>query len=440
MTDDKFVKAANILINRFFNLKDPSTMSPSYTVSIGIIFDDDSDKLLVKSLLLFFAEEGFQSIGYYLPNAITQKQESIPENLKNSIDGCEYIINIFKGLPEKTSFRRKTRQYSVARGKSVAHMIGVDYNTFCLLADESIDDVIKDSEELAHIILYGQEMKIITDNGNRILKVDLTHIRGLPASSTGILARPGWGNVPSGETFINPSVGSFTGDILIDGSILSIGEKVEDPFYIEFDKTRVRGIGPHSNNHVKKLIKVLKPEGFIIRLDEIGFGVSNLRTPDSLTGGFLDEKAKGTAHIGLGYTDEIGKSTHHIDLVMKKPHVLIDNITLIKDGEIRIEDYLNEFIIHIDMDYENSKFRLIDNNCRIRLGKLYFLWTDSQGRECIILVGDSKIAQIASSIWKLLIKSTELRFNDLIENISCKEEDLKEAISAMKRLRIIAIL
>ena len=71
-------------------------------------------------------------------------------------------------------------------------------------------------------------------------------------------------------------------------------------------------------------------------LAEFGIGINH---KSKLTGNMLtDEGCRGTVHFGFGSNSTVGGKNSvnfHLDFIMKKPTVLIDNKKIIKDGKIQ---------------------------------------------------------------------------------------------------------
>ena len=149
----------------------------------------------------------------------------------------------------------------------------------------------------------------------------------------GDLSQPGaFGNLPAGEAFIAPLEGSCQGVFYCDASVGGFGRvteplrcDVKDGFVVSLagDKIALKlqeqmdGVGRLSGN-----------------IAELGIG-TNPNAP--LSGNILeDEKVFGTVHIGIGNNITIGGKVDvpfHVDLVIKKPTLYLDDMLVIKDGK-----------------------------------------------------------------------------------------------------------
>jgi leucyl aminopeptidase (aminopeptidase T) len=168
------------------------------------------------------------------------------------------------------------------------------------------------------------------------------------------------GNLPCGEVFISPELGTSNGTIAFDGSItLEGGEviidtpiiaKVENGFVTEItgsdEAKELRGTIEKAENAVKEFVsqgKIPKQveEDYIKNarnLGELGIG---LNKNAKIVGNMLeDEKVYGTCHIAIGSNyDDDAKSLIHLDGLIKKPDITVKYEdrsvkNIMKDGEL----------------------------------------------------------------------------------------------------------
>jgi aminopeptidase len=184
----------------------------------------------------------------------------------------------------------------------------------------------------------------ILDKGNSaVLTTALgTHItlpiRGISAiSSTGLITHPGnFGNLPSGESYLMPVEGKSEGVYYVDGSIAGIGKIANKPIKITIKDgmaVEIRG-GPQAKKF-EKMIDRVGPEAR--NLAELGVGTNYMA---KITGNILeDEKVAGTVHLALGNNMSMGGTVNvsfHVDGIITKPTLYIDDVPLIKEGHLRV--------------------------------------------------------------------------------------------------------
>lgn len=144
------------------------------------------------------------------------------------------------------------------------------------------------------------------------------------------------GNLPTGETFLAPVEGTANGVFVTDGSFAGLGLIKNSNIKIEVENgyaTQITG-----GVLAKKLVHQLEAVGRQARnIAEFGIGTNDSA---KLSGVLLeDEKVLGTIHIALGNNVSMGGRINvpiHLDGVIKKPTVFLDNKILMKDGKLLV--------------------------------------------------------------------------------------------------------
>jgi leucyl aminopeptidase (aminopeptidase T) len=143
-----------------------------------------------------------------------------------------------------------------------------------------------------------------------------------------------FGNLPAGEGYIAPVETAGDGVIVIDGSLAGYG-RLEEPVHISVrDGRAVEASGDAG----QWLIETLTAGGEHGRsLAELGIGTNPAA---GLSGNVLeDEKAIGTAHFAFGANRGLGganAATVHIDGVMLRVSVEVDDVALLADGHLKL--------------------------------------------------------------------------------------------------------
>jgi leucyl aminopeptidase (aminopeptidase T) len=162
------------------------------------------------------------------------------------------------------------------------------------------------------------------------------------------------GNLPAGEIFISPVVGSSKGTFIVDGSISM--EKtflLKSPIKIEVENGYIKKVsGGSEAETLKRLIRKASIKPFKLaekdilpkdkaleysknakHIGEFGLGLNDKAR---IVGNVLeDEKVLGTIHIAIGSNyDEDAPALIHYDCVIKKPSVFIDGEPLMKNGKL----------------------------------------------------------------------------------------------------------
>ncbi|MBW3012660.1 aminopeptidase [Candidatus Woesearchaeota archaeon] len=196
--------------------------------------------------------------------------------------------------------------------------IDVDYHKMQLKA-----------ERIGRAIANGKEMHITTDKGTDI---SLGMKKAIPVLNTGNYTKPGTGgNLPAGEVYFAPDLGTAEGRVLIDGSLrhrngTSFPKK---PVILRIKSGEIVKI--YGSSQGKKLITTInearkKENGENARkICELGIGINP--NADFFGPTVLNEKAIGTAHIANGNNTWFGgeiKAPIHLDHIFKKPKIEID--------------------------------------------------------------------------------------------------------------------
>lgn len=141
---------------------------------------------------------------------------------------------------------------------------------------------------------------------------------------------------PDIETNIAPIEFSANGKIVIDGSIPHpLLGKLNSKITLEISDGKIKNI---SGKKSKTLRKIFENNGNKSKiLGEIGFG---LNKKAKISGNMLeDEGVYGSIHFGFGSNFTFGgniKTSFHLDMVLKKPYVFLDNYLILKDNHFYI--------------------------------------------------------------------------------------------------------
>ncbi|MCK5281976.1 MAG: aminopeptidase [Nanoarchaeota archaeon] len=251
-----------------------------------------------------------------------------PKEISSRI--LKYDTAIF--LTSKSLSHTKARRAATEKGIRIASMPGITETILKRSININYERLKKDSIKIAQLINKAKKARIKTCFGTDIeFSIKNRKAHGL---SAGIYNKKGkWGNLPEGEIFIAPVEGTAKGHFVVDGSIAGFG-KITHPliFFVE-------------NGYVKKITDGKTPPKIEELLDSVGkkarniaeFGIG-LNRKAKVTGIVLeDEKAYGTCHIALGNNIGFGGKVDvplHIDCVIKKPTIFLDDKIIMKKGRL----------------------------------------------------------------------------------------------------------
>ncbi|HEY1719616.1 MAG TPA: hypothetical protein VGG27_00095 [Magnetospirillaceae bacterium] len=154
----------------------------------------------------------------------------------------------------------------------------------------------------------------------------------------GFVERPGdLGSPPDIEANVSPIETSAEGRAVIDGSI-TCGEfgLLDTPMILDIVAGKVVVIQNARRANADIMEGIFGPIGSKRRvLAECGIGLNPLA---KLTGAMLtDEGTLGCIHFGFGANHTVGGKNEvdfHLDFVMRKPTLVVDGVTLMRDGEL----------------------------------------------------------------------------------------------------------
>ncbi|MBS3098224.1 aminopeptidase [Candidatus Woesearchaeota archaeon] len=237
-------------------------------------------------------------------------------------------------ITTKSLTHTKARKNASKTGARIATLPDITESMMKRAINVDYNRIQKLSKKIADVIDRGKTIRVLTKKGTDIIfyvKGRKSHGRG-----GGILTKKGkFGNLPSGEAFIAPVENKTSGIYIVDASLGGIG-KVDMPVRVLVKNGCVIKIT--GKKSAKELNKLLKGAGKRARvIAELGIG-TNYKA--KLTGNLLeDEKAIGTCHIALGDNTGFGGKNEvplHIDGVIKKPTIFVDNRKIMDNGKLVI--------------------------------------------------------------------------------------------------------
>ncbi len=179
-------------------------------------------------------------------------------------------------------------------------------------------------EKVGKLFSAAREVHILSPAGT-----DLTlHIDGRPVH----LDREG---LPRGEVYVPPWEDSAQGTAVIDCAFIH-GRPVEN-LRLAFRGGRVAAVDAPDPAHaaaMRKLLAISHGDKDVIAEFAVGLN-PGVRQP--VGDARLDEKIEGSAHIAIGANLSFGgrnRSNLHLDLVMLRPTVMLDDSILVEDGHL----------------------------------------------------------------------------------------------------------
>ncbi len=200
--------------------------------------------------------------------------------------------------------------------------------------------------KLKKILDAGKEVKVTAPAGTDVT-ISIEGRQG--HSDDGDFRAPGTGgNVPCGEVYISPVVGSTKGTIVYDGTLDLIPHCIQprEPVHVVFKDGFISEVtgSPDADallNVIKSGEKRARDLGMVdeVRnarnIGELGIG---LNYQAKMVNNMLeDEKVGKTCHFAIGFNyDNDGPALIHQDCLVKNPSIWVDGKQILKDGDIVI--------------------------------------------------------------------------------------------------------
>lgn len=282
----------------------------------------------VKKELAEAVYEAGKSLGAETMLVVMQERSKSGEEPPATISKAMEHADVVLCITEHSLTHTQARKNAVKAGARLATMPGITEDMFlegAIAADYT--QVKQLTEEVTEVLTKGKKVRIEKDG--HTLEFSIAERDGVP--STGVYVNAGEsGNLPSGEAYIAPMEGTGEGQIIVDGSLAGIG-KLSAPVLLTVKQGRL--VSAEGAEEGEQLLRMLG-DGDGRNLAEFGIGTNNKAR---ITGVVLeDEKVYGTIHVAFGSNNTFGGTVSagvHIDGVVTKPNVYIDDVLVIKEGE-----------------------------------------------------------------------------------------------------------
>ncbi len=292
--------------------------------------------------VLVITDEPERKIGYALWAAAKEigSEAMLLEILPRSSNGEEPPEAVAKFMKDfdvlmiptsKSMSHTKARRDACEAGARCATLPGIIEDTMQRTLNADYHEIAQRSIKLAEIVSQGKTAKVTTPAGTDITM----SIEGREChADTGLVHNPGdFSNLPAGEAYIAPVEGTANGIIMVDGAMVG---KVKKPIKIvvrDGFATQITG-----DRSAQELEKILEPFGQPGRnVAELGIGTNHKA---QIVGSVLeDEKVMGTVHMALGDNKSMGGNVSvpsHLDGILLKPTLWIDDKKIMEDGELKI--------------------------------------------------------------------------------------------------------
>lgn len=252
--------------------------------------------------------------------------EEPPELVAHILKQCDVFI-----MPTYYSLSHtKSRIEANRHGARGATMPGITTDVMVRTLNADYRKIAQRTRKVAHLLTKARKATIRNDNGTQL---ELTLERRRAHIDTGIVRNPGeCSNLPAGEAYIAPVEDKSNGVAVIDGSFAPVGHIRKDVI-VGIKNGKIIDI--RGNKTLKTMFKKYGKREKV--LCELGIGTN---PKAKITGNVLeDEKVFGSIHIAFGNNVGFGgrnKARSHLDAVIKKPSVWLDETLILEKGNLLI--------------------------------------------------------------------------------------------------------
>ena len=288
-----------------------------------VVVADDSRQHLAESLYEAGKRLGAESMLMVMQEH-SKSGEEPPASIATAMMNASVAICVTRYSLTHTAARKQ----AAAAGTRVATMPGITEDMFTHGAITAEYAKVKElTEHVTSLLTKASTVRIEKEGYS--LSFSIEEREGVP--STAVYVNPGEsGNLPSGEAYIAPMEGTAQGQIVIDGSIAGIGA-LDSPLLLNISEGRL--VAAEGDTGAELLLMLGDGDGRM--LGEFGIGTNDKAR---ITGIVLeDEKVYGTIHVAFGSNNTFGGTVAagvHIDAVVQKPDVYLDDVLIMRAGEL----------------------------------------------------------------------------------------------------------
>ncbi|MGB2804377.1 MAG: aminopeptidase [Candidatus Zixiibacteriota bacterium] len=303
-----------------------------------------SNCLMVKKgeSVLVITDQPLRKIGYAFREAAEEAvaEAMLLEILPRSSNGEEPPGSVAKFMKDfdvliiptsKSMSHTNARREACEAGARCVTLPGILEDTMERTLNADYQEIAQRSIKLAEMVNRGKTARVTTPAGTDITM----SIEGREChADTGLVHNPGdFSNLPAGEAYIAPVEGTANGVMVVDGSMVG---KVKKPIRIMVkDGLATEITGDRSAEELEKMLEPFGQPGRNIA--ELGIGTNHKAR---IVGNVLeDEKVMGTVHMALGDNKSMGGNVSvqsHLDGILLKPTLWIDEEKIMEDGELKI--------------------------------------------------------------------------------------------------------
>jgi len=289
-----------------------------------IVTDSATDPDIAKTIMAAASRRGIEAM------EVTMKPRALPgDEPPAPVVAAMLSADVVICPTSRTLYHTKARTAACANGARFISMAGA---TMAVLASSAMFANFrvqrKALNRLVNRLTRAEHIRVTNPAGTD-LDFNVVGRRGYGVS--GLATRPGDATgVPDIEAYIAPVEADTNGVLVVDGST-SVTGIVRRPIRISIQRGMAKSISGGSDaGELRRLLHEARSR-YSFRVGEFGIGLNPLA---HIRGSIIEDEGKlGTAHVALGDNTRLGgknRAPTHIDLVLKKPHVQLDGVAVLR--------------------------------------------------------------------------------------------------------------
>ncbi|MFP4001841.1 MAG: aminopeptidase, partial [Thermoplasmata archaeon] len=313
----------------------------------NVVIISDSNTAKIGKDLKSAAQNITDDVKFFNLNSYGERPLSyFPDEIKQQVDMADVTFWTAKSYDRELESLRMPFIESAVDGGRHGHMVNVTENVMKRGMTADYQKIKEFTEKLREKLVDTETIRVENEQGTDIKASFSDKYEWVP--STGIYKEEGyWGNLPDGEIFTAPA--GLEGKLVVDGMLgdhfpnkYGHEDLKKTPVIVEVEnngKPRATEVRCENEELEDELKDYLSRNECTSIVGEFGMG-TNIFLDGFTNNSLLDEKYPGV-HIAFG--DPLGMDTgadwsctEHLDMILTKTDVWLDNEKVIENGEYLI--------------------------------------------------------------------------------------------------------
>ncbi|MFU8771034.1 MAG: aminopeptidase [Anaerolineales bacterium] len=319
------IRSADLIIRRLLAVKPGE--------QVAIVCDPLSEMSMAFALAGMVESVGGEYTLMLMPTRQTDRKNDLTPVIEKGLEAADCLIGLTGASGAPTYSSAVKALYRAGKIRTISMVMRKLDNFISGGALADYDALLEEGNKLAAIWKTANTIHITSPAGTDLYA---------PISGEQVIIECGFATEPGqeaafsdGEVSQMPQVNKAEGLIVVDGPIAHIGA-VDRPIFLQVEKGRVVSIQGDCRQ-ADELRLILETINNAANIAEIGIGLNPMCRQN---GDFEEEKkGRGNVHIALGDNVFYGGDVHspvHMDMVLYRPTVKLDDGLVVENGEISI--------------------------------------------------------------------------------------------------------